>query len=193
MNTLFKLCSSLAIASALVCAPVNANQSQSKLEPYHTFTQTYYKDNKIIDKYLGDLVAVKGKVLKIEKGPENKIIFQVKLDNVDRTLWVATIMNVLENAIKVGDKTRILGFFDETKLEPQYVAKISKDKEYLLGFCFHIDNSGLPIYHNGFMHRCVDWENGRPFNEETQIVNQSSEATAPSAEDKTEDKTQIQN
>ena len=160
MNKIFTLCSTLVFASSFALATTNTNSQtqEAKLESFHTHNQTYYQDNKIIDKYIGDLVAVKGKILKIEKGPENKVIFQLKLDGVDKSLWVATIMNMLENAIKVGDDARIMGFLDETKQEPQFVAKLSNDREYLLGFCLHIDNSGLPIYFNSFMARCFNWE-----------------------------------
>lgn len=181
MNKFIALCSS-AILACSSFTTIAKTSSGEKLEPYVTYNQTYFNDNQIIDKYVGDLVAVKGKVLKIEKGPESKIIFQIKLDGLDKTLWVATIMNVLENAIKVGDHARILGFLDEPIAEPTHVYKITKDKAYLLGFCFHLDDSGLPIYYNPFMKLCVQWENGEPFKElksnqaESQEQNTQSQA-----------------
>lgn len=190
MNKIFTLCSALAIASTFALTTANAQESnaqEAKLEAYHTYNQTYYQDNQIIEKYLGDLIAVKGKVLKIEKGPENKVIFKIKLDGLDKTLWVATIMNVLENAIKIGDNARIMGFLDETEKEPQYVAKLSQDREYLLGFCFHIDNSGLPIYFNRFMSRCVQWENGEPFKEQVKIVDKPSSQPKAAEQSQTSD------
>lgn len=172
MNKILTLCSSLILAGTSIVATASNSEQESKLEAYHTHNQTYYKDNKIVDDYIGDLISVKGKVIKIEKGPDSKVIFQIKLDGLDKTLWVATIMNVLDDAINVGDNARVMGFLDETKKEPQYVAKISKDIEYLLGFCIHMDNNGLPIYFNQFMSLCVQWENGEPFKEVSKVEKQ---------------------
>ena len=169
MNKFVALCTSAILGCGLYSAAANASTAGDKLEPYITYNDTYYQNNQIIDKYLGDIIAVKGKVLKIEKGPEDKIIFQIKLAGIDKTVWVATIMNVLEDAIKIGDNIRVLGYFDETAQETKFMTKLSTDKEYVIGFCFNVDNSGLPIYFTHFMKRCVQWETGQSFQDETVI------------------------
>jgi len=125
---------------------------------FATFNKKYYKDGKIIEKYLGDVVAVKGQVIAEKPGPSGKPIFEIQLDDIaNKTLWVGSLVKMLEGSLKPGDRVDVLGFFDETKNEQQYMAKLTEDTEYLIGFCFNVHKNGLPIYFTQWLGRCMDW------------------------------------
>lgn len=132
------------------------------IEKLITYTQNYYQGSQLKDNYFGKWGALEGTVIKIEKGPEDRPILQFQLsDGVEKKLWVASIVKISEDMVKVGSKLKMLGMFDKSAEEPQYMAKLSQDTDYLLAFCFYDVNTGRPMYVPRMMKSCQDWENGK--------------------------------
>ena len=63
---------------------------------------------------------------------------------------------------------RILGFFDQTKNEPDYMKPLTDDNEYLLGFCIYDIKSGRPMYLAKWQDKCLNWELGKMNNDISQ-------------------------
>jgi hypothetical protein len=172
MNKLLKsatLLCGFAVMTIAQNAKANTQAAPELKNPaYATFNDTYYQQGKLIDKYMGDIIAVQGKVIDEKPGPQEKPIFQIELSGkVQRTIWVASLVKMLPNTVKKGETINVLGYFDETAKETTYMAQLAKTPEYVLGFCFQVENSGLPIYFSEWMSRCVDWENGKQFDEKS--------------------------
>ncbi len=127
-----------------------------------TFNDAYYKDGKLVEKHIGKLIAIDAIVKRIEPGPEKKPILQVKLKGGDseKQLWVASLANITTKMVPLGSNIRILGYLDETKNETQFIQKLTDDKAYLLGFCFHDMKTNLPSYLTRWLKQCLAWETG---------------------------------
>lgn len=130
-------------------------------ELFPTYNATYYSGNVFSEQYFEHVGAVTGKIISIEPGPEGKLILELELTDVEKKLWVATINKILEGQMIVGNTIDVLGFFDETQKEQQYMAKITDEKEYLIGFCFNVHETNLPIYRSHLLHHCLAWEQGK--------------------------------
>lgn len=132
------------------------------VEALITYTANYYQDSELKEKYYGRWAAIEGTIIKIEDGPKDNPIFQLKLaGDSKRELWIASLVEIDETMVKVGSQLKVLGLFDKTKDEPEYIAKLSENKDYLLGFCFYDTESGRPMYEKRLMRYCLDWENGK--------------------------------
>lgn len=136
------------------------HEEESKMSPFATFNQKYYQNDQFVTEYWSDVGAISGEIIKREPGPSGRSILHIKLKGVDKHVWVGTINKIIENQLKVGDNIDVLGFFDETAKETQFMAKMTDDKEYLIGFCFNVHETGLPIYNTKLLHHCIDWESG---------------------------------
>jgi hypothetical protein len=128
--------------------------------PLVTYNDAYYKDGKFALQHMDKQVAVEGVVTQIKDGPEGRPILQLDLTgNVDKKLWVGSLTDN-KDEIKIGDKLRVMGFFDKTVMETEYMSKISKDLEYLLGMCFYDVGSKRPMFFHKWMKECMAWEEG---------------------------------
>ncbi|MFT5164016.1 MAG: hypothetical protein ACI9FJ_002613 [Alteromonadaceae bacterium] len=130
-----------------------------------TFNKSYYVEGQLVEKHIGKLIAIDGKVVKIEPGPEKKPILQVQLSGVDKKLWVGSLANITIEMVPLGSHIKVLGFLDETSNEPIYMQKLTQDREYLLGFCFRDMQTNLPSYLTRWLKKCVDWETGENIKE----------------------------
>jgi hypothetical protein len=125
-----------------------------------THNNSYYEDGKFVEKHMGKQVAIEGIISQIEDGPGGRPILELNLtNNTNKALWVGSIINN-KKFIKVGDKVRVMGFFDKTAMETEYMSKITKDREYLLGFCFYDMNTQTTMYVPKWMKECIAWEKG---------------------------------
>jgi hypothetical protein len=126
-----------------------------------TYNSSYYQGGKLVEKHIGSLVAVEGMINEIVKGPQGKPIFNITLtDGVKQKLWVASLVKITKDMVDVGTTVRVLGFLDETAKEPDFMKKLSKNRAYLLGFCFFDVKTERPMYLTQWMKRCIKWENG---------------------------------
>jgi hypothetical protein len=145
-----------------------AAKPEIEIEPlvkdeYPVYTANYYNEGKLINKYMDQEVAIEGTLLDTKPGPDGRPIYQLQLSGgVDKTLWVGSLVKVVGKGIEKGQTLRVLGFFDQTSKEPDYIGKLTDDDEYLIGFCFHNQDTGLPVYLNKLMHRCIQWQNNQP-------------------------------
>lgn len=145
--------------SFALSSPIGDEESD-KHPPFVSFNDKYYDDNGFNTRYLGEVGALSGKIVKIEKGPNDKLIFQLELEKTDFKVWVALLPQISEEEISEGDDITVLGFFDESEKEPEFIAKLSESKEYLLGFCLIEKIIGLPIFYKELLPQCMDWESG---------------------------------
>jgi len=131
-------------------------------DQYPVYTANYYKDDKLVNKYIDQLVAIEGTVLDLKSGVDQRPIYQLQLSgDVNKTLWVGSLVKVIGTSVKKGQTLRVLGFFDQTQKASEQLAKLTKDDVYLIGFCFHNQHSGLPIYLNKWMKHCIAWQNNQ--------------------------------
>ncbi len=129
--------------------------------PFVTYTSNYYQDKQLKTQYYSKWAAVEGKILKVEDGPGEKPILQIKLTNgVNRTLWIASIAEIKKEFLKVGNTIKVLGMFDKTAEEPEYIGKLNKDQDYLLSFCLFDTAIERPMYEPRLLRKCLDWEKG---------------------------------
>ncbi|BDX07685.1 hypothetical protein [Planctobacterium marinum] len=131
-----------------------------KHQPFVSFNSEYYDEKGFKEQYIGHVGAVTGKIINQEPGPDNRNLLQIQLEDTSQTTWVASVTELSEGQLEVGDSIDVLGFFDETLKEPEYVAKVSKDVEYLIGFCINVTDTELPIYNPYMLHHCLAWEQG---------------------------------
>ncbi|MFT4927165.1 MAG: hypothetical protein ACI8WB_003271 [Phenylobacterium sp.] len=126
-----------------------------------TFNDAYYKDGKFVEKHLGKMVAVEGILKEVKPGPDKKPILLITLSgDSKKELWVASLPNITLEMVPLGSLVRVLGYFDETVKETKFMTKLTKDREYLLGFCFNNMDSGMPSYLTAWLKQCIDWETG---------------------------------
>ena len=127
-------------------------------QPLATYNNNYYKDGKFVEQHMGKKVALEGVISQIKEGPHDRPIIALNLtDNAKEELWVGSITKN-KALIKIGDKVRVMGFFDETAMETEYMSKITQDKEYLLGFCFYDIDTQATMYTPKWMKECMAWE-----------------------------------
>ncbi len=81
------------------------------------------KDLKNPDKHLNNLIALEGKILKIEKNPSGRIYYLIKTDN--QTLWTGLLFPSEHE--EPGDTVKIFGYLTELH-NPQ--EKFLKNKKY---------------------------------------------------------------
>lgn len=126
-----------------------------------TYTSNYYQNKQFKDKYMGKLAAIEGKVKKIESAEHGQKIYLLDLgQSVEKPLWVASMVLIDDEFVKVGTNVRVLGYFDEVAKETQFMTKLSKDKEYMLGMCFYDTKIDRPMYRPRWMSECQKWEDG---------------------------------
>lgn len=125
-----------------------------------TNNNKYYIDGEFQSKYYAHVGAVSGELIQREPGPEGRPLLLLKLDEVEKSLWVASVKKADESLLDLGDSLMVLGFFDRTELETEYIQKVNESPEYMLGFCFIVQGSGLPIYSHQYLDKCKEWENG---------------------------------
>lgn len=131
------------------------------IERLPTFNPSYYKDGQIVKKHLGKLIAIDAVIEKVMQGPENKPIFKVKLSgDGNASLWVASLIQMDQSGLPLGRNIKILGYLDESKNEPEFIAKVTSDESYLLAFCLHDMKTNLPNYLNRWLQKCLSWRNG---------------------------------
>ncbi|MCJ8271609.1 MAG: hypothetical protein MJK04_19685 [Psychrosphaera sp.] len=133
-----------------------------------TYNSAYFKDGKLINKHMGKLGAVEGVVQKVEPGPKGNPIYVINLTGLDQSIWVGSMLNIDIKMVDVGTTVKVLGFFDETAKETEFMSKLTKDPAYILGFCFLDSKTGRPMYLNQWMKKCIEWEHGKKLKEISQ-------------------------
>lgn len=157
----FSLLPSTLLRPSVVASMLLFCATASAVDLLPTFNSAYYKEGAFVEKHTDKLVAVDAIIKKIEPGPGEKPILLVTLkDQPKQALWVASLVNMTPTMTPVGNRIKILGFFDLTKNEPDYMQKITDNKEYLLGFCFYDVTTKIPSYLPEWVKKCVDWETG---------------------------------
>lgn len=125
-----------------------------------TYNSAYFKDGKFINKHMGKLGAIEGIVQKVEPGPKDNPIYQIKLTGLEQqSIWVGSLLSVEKEMVDVGSTIRVMGFFDETAKETEFMSKLTKDPAYMLGFCLYDSKTGRPMYLINWMKKCIQWEN----------------------------------
>lgn len=155
----------LAFCFLIICGWTHALASNAEPDSnnmgYSTHNDIYFIDNELVESFYGSLGAVSGEVIARKPGPKNLPMLQIKLSELEKTIWIASTIEVEEKQLDIGDKIDVLGFFDETKNETQFVSKITDDSAYLLGFCYRVKPIYQPLYNPHLLKRCLDWETGK--------------------------------
>ena len=146
-------------SNAALSAPIDDGE-RIKHPSFVTFNEKYYDENGFKSRYLGKAGALSGTVIEIEKAANDTFIFQLALEKSENKLWVGFLVRFSEQPISIGDNIAVLGYFDESEKEPEFIAKLSDSKEYLLGFCMIEKRLGLPIFYKELLPKCMEWENG---------------------------------
>lgn len=128
--------------------------------PIPTNNKNYYAGGEFKSEFYGHVGAVSGEVIQREPGPEGRPLLLLKLDEVEQSVWLASVKKADESLLDVGDRLMVLGFFDRSELETQYVQKLSQSPEYLLSFCIYKPEARLPVYAHEYLDKCLEWERG---------------------------------
>lgn len=159
MKHFFIGCLFLMLNQTIVAAADDNNQKVSL--PYATYNSAYFPGDDQEGIFPDSFAAITGKVLQRMPGPEQRPVLQVQLSDSTQHIWVAVTFNIPDDQLNVDDDIDVLGFFDETKNETQYVAKLTDDRRYLLGVCFNVKSDGRPVYNVKVLHDCLAWEEGK--------------------------------
>ena len=127
-----------------------------------TFSDTYFDKGAVKPAFNDKLVAISATIEQYADipGPHGKPIFKVKVAGSDTQVWVGSVPSFDTKTLAKGSEIRILGFFDKTANEQEFMAKVTQDPDYLIGFCIHEMKQGRPLYWPRWQDKCLDWENG---------------------------------
>ena len=162
-KALFRNLALLLLPTLSVTAPLTAQAevTATKTIAYPTYTADYYnKDGQFDSKYFGKLGAIKGIIKQIKPGPNGKPILQLQLDQPKKTIWVASMYKAPTEHFSVSQSIKVFGLFDQTELETKYIAKLTKQPEYILAFCLYTNPKQMPLYLTKRLEKCLQWEQG---------------------------------
>lgn len=145
------------LSTALVaCATVDAGA------PFPATNTAYFTDGSFDTRYERKIIALEGQIIRIEKGPQAKPLFELSLPSpVSRSVWVGSLVVDSEGKLKQGHVVRVLGYLQQVPPDDTWTSAVTKDKYQVLGFCFLNVTSKQGVYLPAGIKQCEGWQAGR--------------------------------
>jgi len=143
-------------AFAAACASVQADA------PFPAATATYFTGSDVNAQYEGKVVAIEGRIIRIESGPKDKPIFELSLaPAVSRTVWIGSLVADSQGKLHAGDTIRVLGYLQKVAADDTWTKAVTKDAHHVLGFCFVNLNSKQGLFLPAGIKQCEAWQAGQ--------------------------------
>lgn len=131
-------------------------------EPFPAFTSQYFSNGVVVGSFRNKLVAVEGKVTRIEAGPVGKPLVEIMLATpVSRTIWVGSLVKNDGALLEAGDIIRVLGYLQEVKSDDSWTKSVTSDRDQVLGFCILDITKKKALFLPAGINQCKDWEGGK--------------------------------
>lgn len=138
------------------CASVQADA------PFPASTATYFTGIDVNPQYEGKVVALEGRITRVEGGPKDKPLFELSLaPAVSRTVWIGSLVADSKGQLQTGDTIRVLGYLQKVAPDDTWTKAVTKDTHHLLGFCFVNLNSKQGVFLPAGIKQCEAWQAGQ--------------------------------
>jgi hypothetical protein len=146
----------LAVIALATSAAVSAGDS------FPTANASYFADGVLDRRHEKQLVAIEGRITRVEKGPQDKPLFELSLGGPGmHTVWVGSLVVASERTLKQGDSVRVLGYLQQVAPDDTWAKAVTADAHYVLGFCFVNLNTKQGLYLPAGLKQCEGWQAGR--------------------------------